>query len=412
VNVVVVGATAQSTPALAAWLAQHARVPVRVALMARDARRLHDVTRACRVLGGNAPVSFTPHLFTDREADGCLAEADVVLLQVRIGGYAGRAFDETFPQPFGVCGDEGLGPGGLAAAWRAWPALGPLLARVAATARRALILVLTSPVGIVVRAAREACPDHLVLGICELPWTTLRTISRAVGVSADAMTADYLGVNHLGWFHRVTAHGRDLIDEYGAQREGVPGFPSAATIRHYGAIPLPYLRLVLDPVRALAEQRGASSTRAATLSALDARAYGAFARGDRNAIMAAVAARPAPWYTDAVGPFLLALGGQDNAATFFLTTRNDGYCPGLAPDEILEIPHTVRAGRLALIPPRAPAPLRVVDVVAACVRAERLGAAAVTRREPPLLRAALDAHPMLRTVTVAEPLARCIAAQT
>src|SRR5687768_5543371 len=60
--------------------------------------------------GHGGRVSWTSDL--DRGLDG----ADVVLIQLRVGGQAARICDETFPLACGCVGQETTGAGGLAKA--------------------------------------------------------------------------------------------------------------------------------------------------------------------------------------------------------------------------------------------------------------------------------------------------------
>src|SRR5207253_409301 len=102
-----------------------------------------------------------------------LEHADLVLVQIRNGGYAARAFDETFPLTYGVAGDEALGPGGLSAGIRNWKAIEPALDQISRFSPNALVLMMSSPVGLLVRASMQRFPNLRLAGICELPWTTL-----------------------------------------------------------------------------------------------------------------------------------------------------------------------------------------------------------------------------------------------
>ena len=116
----VLGGSAHSTPVLIDALAR--TVPdteISVRLAGRDRSRLQAVSRACNLLASNTRIHTES--FAEDNWERALTGSDVVLIQTRIGGYAARAFDESFSLPYGVPGDEGLGPGGLSAAYRSWP---------------------------------------------------------------------------------------------------------------------------------------------------------------------------------------------------------------------------------------------------------------------------------------------------
>src|SRR6478736_5891504 len=55
------------------------------------------------------------------DRDTAIDGADVVLLQLRVGGQAARFGDETLPPRFGLVGQETVGAGGFAKALRTVP---------------------------------------------------------------------------------------------------------------------------------------------------------------------------------------------------------------------------------------------------------------------------------------------------
>ena len=124
-RLVVLGGSGSSTPelfdALADWPGGvERRPPLEVVLVGRTLEKLYVVVGACR-----ARIGSGPQLTVSGEADRrrALEGADVVLNQVRIGGYSARAFDESFPWQAGIPGEETMGPGGFANAVRTVPAL-------------------------------------------------------------------------------------------------------------------------------------------------------------------------------------------------------------------------------------------------------------------------------------------------
>ncbi len=394
-KLVVVGGSAQSTPQLAG-AAQFAELvdDLELVLVARDASALAAVARAMTQLA--LPKRLVPRLCDARsDLARALASADVVLLQARYGGYAGRAFDEGFPLRHGIPGDEGLGPGGLAAAWRSWPHVERLLALVAAAAPGATVVCLTAPLGILTRCALHHRPALRFVGSCELPLVTLRAVCDRVGVDWREATFRYAGVNHLGWFDAIGWHGADLVERYAAARAG-DDFPSGDAVAAWGAVPLKYVRLHQAPERVVAEQRRAPP-RAAVLEAVRAASLEAFAHGGPAAIRAALQRRPAPWYEAAVAPLLAALAGRSTETPLFLTTVNGDYLPELPADAVLEVPHTARAGSLVPLQRDRGLPPAIRTEIAALAEYERLAAAAVTARSPRLLGAALAAHPWVRS---------------
>jgi alpha-galactosidase/6-phospho-beta-glucosidase family protein len=265
----------------------------------------------------------------------------------------------------------------LACAWRTWEELNRTLATVARVNPSTVVLLLTSPVGILTRCARQAYPQLRVYGICELPWTTLSDLCASRELAATASYA-YIAVNHLGWFSDLHCADRTIV--------------------HAAAVhPLKYVRLHDAPADVLAEQR-ASLPRGRELEAVASSAFAAYEIGTPSAVLSALRRRRTPWYVDAVAPFLRALAGHDTGATFFLSAHNDGYCSIVGDDEIIEMPYVVRGGRLERRNARPWQPADVAATFAQLVNYERLAAAAILGRDVHALAAALRAHPWLQGI--------------
>jgi 6-phospho-beta-glucosidase len=411
-RIALLGGSSLSTPALFASLATRHDLPgLGFVLVGRDATALDANRRAAALLLGDAPVALETARLADPGWPASLAGADCVLVQARIGGFAGRAWDETVPHAYGIVGDEGLGPSGLSAALRAWPALEPLLERVEAAAPHAWVVLLSSPVGLLTRVARLRFPAMRLAGICELPWTTLRGVCDLLRVPVGEVGFDYLGVNHLGWLHGIVHGARDLVAEYASARQHTPDFPRSDLVQRAAAIPARYLRLHFEAARVLEEQRRSARSRGVQLEQLKAQAVPVYARGSRSEIEAALGLRPAPWYEHAVVPFVLGLAGRDPGIPVFLSVPNQGWCARLPDDDVLEIPHRFDGGR-----PRPQQAVRaaspfVLDLTRRFLASERLAAGAVVGRDPARIEEALVADPWVPDRATAAALAVGLLAQ-
>lgn len=383
-NAVIVGGSSPSTPALfdSEWALDAARFSFTLA--GRSRVRLEAVRRAAEIVANARGVRLDCHIADAAERDAALAAADVVIVQFRVGGYDARAYDETFPHRYGLCGDEGLGAGGLAAAWRTWPELRDVLATTARLNPTATVILLTSPIGILTRCAQVAFPQLALFGICELPWTTLSDLcARHSQATRDARFA-YLGVNHLGWFSDVRAGGNAVLAPDAVQ-------------------PLKYVRLHTAAAEVLAEQR-AGVPRAHEIAAFAHGAYAAFAASEAGGVLAAIRTRGTPWYAHAVAPLLRSLAGDETGVTYFLTARNAGYCARFADDATLEMPFTVANARLQRVRTAAWTNAEIAATVGQLVTYETLATDAVLFRDPTEIRAALAAHPWLAGIAVSDQL--------
>jgi 6-phospho-beta-glucosidase len=406
-KVVVIGGSAQSTPALFNHLAGALEAgPLQVTLVGRDRGRLTAVARASRLLADGAPVAIDCATIGSPDFVRALEGANVVILQPRVGGYRGRAYDETFPLRYGVCGDEGLGPGGLAAAWRAWPVIEPIISTIYMVAPESLVVMMSAPLGVLVKATMRSRPQLRVVGICELPWTTLQAVCDVVAVKPQDADFAYCGVNHLGWITRISARGRDLIAEYAAARPHAEPFPAGALIARYKGVPLKYLKLHFQSGLVVESQRGEKKSRAQLLDELSPKAFAVYRTGTRQEIRQTFGQRPAPWYPYAVGPFLLALLGQAIDIPFFLSVANEGYYEGFAPDDVLEIPHRVEGGRLRRLTGRHPVPAGIARITRAFVEFERAATEAVLNKDETGIEHALRLYPWTRDLGGHKEMAR------
>ena len=371
----VLGGSAFSTPVLSQSLERaFADEPLVVRLVGRNIERVGAVARACRLTAVVERVAVEEYGWPERTR--AISGADVVLIQVRPGGYAGRAFDETFPLPYGLPGDEGLGPGGLASAWRGWPVVKEIVADARAHNPRAPIVLLSSPLGLLVRLAGPG-----VIGVCELPWTTLRQIC-GDDDRASRAAFDYYGVNHLGWIYNLDADGRE---------------------RDARLWPLRYVRLHDEQADVVAEQTRLPAARVHRLAAIARASFAAFTSADRAGIQRALGERTAEWYPDAVVPLLSALRGRPVGIPLFLTRADEG--------EIRERCYRASDGRLHACAPATPPPAAVEDIVSRFVGYEQLAAQAVDAASEELAVEALAIHPWVRSRDDAAALARAVVTQ-
>jgi 6-phospho-beta-glucosidase len=356
--------------------------PIELRLVARRAERLAIIAdhaaRAVARLPGD--VRVTPF---DAPAPALLG-ARVVVLLIRVGGLAARAHDEAFPRPFGLAGDEGLGPGGVANAYRTAPVLAGVARTIREHAPGAAVLNLVAPLGVTTRLLLDEGTD--AIGLCELPLVTLEALARAAGVAARDVQYRYAGLNHLGWFWDAHAGGVDVI-----ARAAAAGLADARVIARFGAAPLPYYHDVVDPEAGRRLGRARAPDRALALAALSERLLERFAR-DPGGAAPELDERPTPWFERAVVPALRhALTGAPWRG--FANVRNRGLLRGLPDDQVVETPITADRGGLH---PRAPGavPDPVERFLSAAAHAEDLSYRAARARSPALVAEAIRALPL------------------
>src|SRR5438552_1241283 len=141
-----------------------------------------------------------------------LEGARFVFTAIRVGQERARAIDEQVPLKYGVLGQETTGPGGFAMALRTIPAMLQIARLVVEVAPDALIINFTNPVGLIMQALTQHT-DARVVGVCDGPIEMKRSVAELLKVPPDEVFADYFGLNHAGWIHRVLVDGRDRLPE-------------------------------------------------------------------------------------------------------------------------------------------------------------------------------------------------------
>lgn len=403
VRLAVLGGSGASTPelmdAIAEWPGGAERRPaLDILLHGRSAHKLELVADACR---SRLPTSVNGvRVTTETSLDRALDGADIVLIQVRVGGLDARVFDETFPRAFGLPGEETMGPGGFADALRTVPVLADTWDRLAERAGDAFIINLTNPSGIVTQAATAHTGLRFV-SICDGPVTFVEGIARATGREASVVRLAYAGMNHCGFW--VDPQSDVLVSALPATNGIDP-----EDVEALGALPTAYVRFYLHPDRQLEAQLASAESRAQALKRMEAEMLDQYA-GHVEA--ARQTRRGALWYRVSIVPLIDAIvhGGRDSV---ILGLPNDGAVAWAADDAIVELPTDVHAGGALSRRPAVSLPGPVVDLLTRHATFEALTARALAgtrsrgdvRGRRPALIEALAANPMLAAPELAERL--------
>jgi 6-phospho-beta-glucosidase len=385
----VVGAGSTYTPELVAGLA--GLEVGRLALHDIDASRLETVGGlAARMLDR---AGFTGELSLGGELDAAVEEADFVLVQIRVGGQAARLRDETAPLPCGCIGQETTGAGGFAKAMRTVPVVLEIADRVRELAGPdAWIVDFTNPVGIVTRSLLDA--GHRAVGLCNVAITLQRRFAGLLGVGPASVVVDQVGLNHLTWVRGVRLDGEDvlpgLLEEHGDELAEEVQLPRRL-LDELGAVPSYYLRYFYEHDAVLAEQRE-GVPRAETVAEIERGLLELYRDPSLNEKPALLEQRGGAFYSEA------AAGDVHE-----VDVRNGGTLPGLADDDVVEVPARIESGRIAPLPqpPLAPELLGLVQHVAAY---ERLTAEAAVTRDPVTAKKALLTHPLIAQYELSEDL--------
>jgi 6-phospho-beta-glucosidase len=403
VKLAVVGGGSTYTPELVAGLARERE---RLEL---DELVLHDIDSERReIVGGLAgrmlgAAGYDGRLVVTDELDRALDGAAYVLLQLRVGGQAARLSDETLPLACGCIGQETTGAGGLGKALRTVPVVLEIAARARELADGdAWIVDFTNPVGIVTRALRDE--GHRAVGLCNVAIGTQRLVSRLLGVDPSRVLVDQVGLNHLTWVRAIRLDGDDvlpeLLREHGEALAAHAAQP-LALLEELRAIPSYYLRYFYFHDEVLDDQR-VGVPRAATVAEIERRLLELYRDPSLTTKPALLEQRGGAYYSEAATQLVASLATGDGDIQV-VDVRNEGALPGLADDDVVELPARIGSTGPAPLPqpPLAPELLGLVQHVAAY---ERLAVAAARSGDRVVVHKALIAHPLVGQVPQADQL--------
>ncbi|MFF2858614.1 6-phospho-beta-glucosidase [Streptomyces rubiginosohelvolus] len=343
---------------------------------------------------------------TTTDIDAGVADADAVLLQLRVGGQAARNQDETWPLECGCVGQETTGAGGLAKALRTVPVVLDIAERVRRTNPDAWIIDFTNPVGIVTRALLQA--GHRAVGLCNVAIGFQRKFARLLEVEPGQVHLDHVGLNHLSWELGVRLGGPDgenvlpkLLAEHGDAIADDLHMPRKLVDR-LGVVPSYYLRYFYAHDEVVKEL-GTKPSRAAEVAAMEKELlemYGDPALDEKPELLAK---RGGAFYSEAAVDLAASLLGDGGSPVQVVNTYNNGTLPFLPDDAVIEV--QARVGRDGAAPLAVPAldPL-YAGLIANVTAYEDLALEAALRGGRDRVFKALLAHPLIGQFDYAEGL--------
>jgi 6-phospho-beta-glucosidase len=404
----VVGGGSTYTPELVDGFARlRGTLPVEeLVLVDPDAHRLDLVGGLARRIF--ARQGHPGRVVTTSDLAAGVADADAVLLQLRVGGQAARERDETWPLDCGCVGQETTGAGGLAKALRTVPVVLDIAEQVRRTAPDAWIIDFTNPVGIVTRALLQA--GHRAVGLCNVAIGFQRRFAARLGLAPEQVHLDHVGLNHLTWERAVRVGGPAgedvlprLLAEHGDAIAADLHLPRLVLDR-LGVVPSYYLRYYYAHDEVVRELR-TSPSRASQVAAMERQLlemYGDPALDEKPELLAK---RGGAFYSEAAVALAASLlagrgGGQDVQV---VNTRNNGTLPFLPDDAVVEVPAAVGPGGAEPLPVPPLEPL-FAGLVANVTAYEDLALDAALRGGRDRVFTALLAHPLVGQYDIAEQL--------
>ena len=334
----VLGGSSISSPLLVQEIAKRSdRPPFEVCLIGRTKDKLEKVSAAAGRLaqGADIPLKVTYQIDAVRGLEG----ADYILNQIRVGGYKARAYDERFPQQFGILGEETFGPGGMSNALRTIPVILEYCHKIEQVAPQALVLNLTNPNSYIQYAAINYTRVNMV-GVCDSPVGIGESIAAMLDVPHEKLWVEYVGMHHFGWVVKVFLDGVDMMPEILKRLERMPGLPVDAEIaRAVGGIPTSYFKYYYHSNRVFEKQKASQKVRAEELMELESKVladYGSSGEGLPDSLMR----RGAHWYGAIVVPVMLAHANDANEV-YVLNVVNGNTVKWMPENSIIETPTLV-----------------------------------------------------------------------
>lgn len=372
-----------------------------------DRDHLELMTRLAERMFAAAGARFTVRHTTDlRDA---LRDCDFVFTTFRPGGLPARYLDESIPLRHGVVGQETAGPGGFLYACRSVPALLAIAETLADVAPRAWIVNYTNPTNIVTAAVTRFSEARIV-GLCDQFAGDQDLWAGLLGLPADRMEVDWIGLNHCTWGERVRLGGVDVSDQV-HERLGALDLPPGADVATrqlaevaaaLRVLPNSYLRYYFFHDDIVRQLRDKGTTRAQDIMAMLPGYYDG---------VAAEAAKdhPDPSRDRGGGDHgefavdTICAIARDEGRRLVVNTRNRGAVSGLDADAIVEVPSVVGGqGPVPMVMGTLPNVAR--GLTAAVAEYERLAAEAATTGDRALSLQALMAHPFVRSKRTAEKI--------
>ncbi|HVO42225.1 MAG TPA: hypothetical protein VMT34_06370 [Aggregatilineales bacterium] len=355
VQITVLGGSAVGTPELIDALRRQGQPtrPIHLVLHGRTHDKLDPVAHVTSVMAHGLDWLTVS---ASTELAEALGGAEIVINQVRVGGLAARAFDETFPIPLGIPGEETVGPGGFANALRTVPAVLKLVKAIEQYAPAALLLSFTNPASVVQQAVTRTSRLR-VIGLCDGPVTMIGWAASALGLAPDQIQVDYLGMHHYGFITRVWHDSEDVTARMLAGLDRVAGIDiDLDLIRSLGALPTMFFRYFFHADRMLEKQRRQIQSRAEQLQVIEAELLAEYAHAEGRP--AGLSKRSAKWYDAIIAPVLMTLIDR-RTGTHIVNVVNGDTQPWLPPDAIIETPCLFDRGTVR--PLAMPVPNREIE---------------------------------------------------
>jgi len=205
-----------------------------------SAERLAHAERLARRIAAQTGCGAEVTATADRRA--ALAEADYVINEVQVGGYAATRADFDIPARYGVrqtIGDT-LGIGGIFRGLRTIPVVVALAADMAEVCPDAYLLSYSNPMAMLPWAVYAGTGLRRVYGLCHSVRDTQTFLTSLVGADPDRVRFLTAGFNHQAFVLRFEQDGESLYPRLAQIIEGSPQLQRRVRVeifRRFGYFP-------------------------------------------------------------------------------------------------------------------------------------------------------------------------------
>ncbi len=296
------------------------------------------------------------HITLDRAE--ALKGATFVTTQLRVGQLQARKLDERIPNSYGFLGQETNHAGGMFKALRTIPVVLDIVKDVEKYCPDAFIINFTNPAGIVSEAVNRYTDFKRFIGVCNVPIHINMDLAKMFEVNPEAVTTDFLGLNHMVFGQKVYVNGEDRTSDAiekllaaNVSMKNVHDIPWDETfIRELGLIPCPYHRYFYkrdEMIKGQLKEFDKNITRAEQVMEYERTLFEKYKDVNLAEKPQELENRGGAYYSDVACDVLASIYNNENKI-HTVNIKNNGHVKNLEADDTIEI--TCRINRNGAIP--------------------------------------------------------------
>ena len=368
-----------------------------IVLIGRTERKLQLVSAFCqRMLDKNG---FPTKIVATTDVAEGVKGSNYILNQIRVGGMMARASDERVPPMFDMIGDETLGAGGIANAFRTLPVVLEYARVIERAAPDATLINLTNPMGTIVEALNKITSMN-VIGICDVPTVYTKRIAKILNADSRGIWVDYFGLNHIGWIQDVKVDGRSqmerLLDR--VTRKKPDGF-DVELVELFRMIPTRFVSFFFRKDDILKKQKELVKYRGEELYEAEQLILEQYEDEDLCELPELTKDRNAVWYEQSIIPLVEGLE-SDEERELVLCVKNNGALKELPEEAAVEVPAVVSKKGIQ-VRKVGESPCFLKGLFYSVKASERLTVEAVIQNSYDLALQALVIHPLVPSLNAA-----------